>query len=251
MAGRRRRPARSTIGSAGRSEQFGRRAILAQMSPVHHRDAVAEPEGFLHVMGDHHDGRAEAALDRQQIVLRLGADDRVERAERFVHQQHVRFGGERARDADALLLAAGELMRNAGRRSRGVEIEERPSARRRVWRSAPRSQPSSCGTVAIFCGDGAVREQAMALDDVADAAGAVRRRGNSCDVAAVDADAPLVGSTRRLIMRSRVDLPEPDVPTTTVIAPLSTVSDTSSTTRRSVIALGDVVGSRSCARARR
>ncbi len=41
---------------------------------------------------------------------------------------------------------------------------------------------------------------------------------------------PLEGSTRRLIMRSSVDLPEPEVPTITVIEPRSTVKDTSSTT---------------------
>ncbi len=52
-------------------------------------------------------------LDRQQVVLRLGADDRVERAERLVHQQHLRLGRERAGDADALLLAAGKLVRIA------------------------------------------------------------------------------------------------------------------------------------------
>jgi hypothetical protein len=41
---------------------------------------------------------------------------------------------------------------------------------------------------------------------------------------------PALGSTSRLIMRSRVDLPAPDVPTTTAIAPSSTEKVTSSTT---------------------
>ena len=38
---------------------------------------------------------------------------RVERAERLVHQQHRGIDGERARNADALFHAAGELMRAA------------------------------------------------------------------------------------------------------------------------------------------
>jgi hypothetical protein len=39
-----------------------------------------------------------------------------------------------------------------------------------------------------------------------------------------------VGAISRLIMRSKVDLPAPDVPTTTVIVPSSTTIETSSTT---------------------
>ncbi|MNL82649.1 hypothetical protein D3C87_2100770 [compost metagenome] len=40
---------------------------------------------------------------------------------------------------------------------------------------------------------------------------------------------PEVGSIRRLIIRSVVDLPEPDVPTITVMVPRSTENETSST----------------------
>ena len=40
---------------------------------------------------------------------------------------------------------------------------------------------------------------------------------------------PEVGSTSRLIMRSSVDLPEPEVPTTLVIVCGSTIIETSST----------------------
>ena len=50
---------------------------------------------------------------REQLVLQPLAGDRVDRAERLVHQDHRRVGGEPAGDADALLLAAGELARVA------------------------------------------------------------------------------------------------------------------------------------------
>jgi hypothetical protein len=52
---------------------------------------------------------------------------------------------------------------------------------------------------------------------------------------------PELGSTRRLIMRRRVDLPAPDVPTTTAIVPSSTRKDTSSTTTVFAVALGEML----------
>ena len=45
----------------------------------------------------------------EQLVLQAGADQRVERRERLVHQQDLGVGGEGAGEADALLHAAGEL----------------------------------------------------------------------------------------------------------------------------------------------
>ena len=46
-------------------------------------------------------------------LAKLGADARVERAERLVEEQHLRLGGERAREPHALSLAARELRRVA------------------------------------------------------------------------------------------------------------------------------------------
>ena len=48
-------------------------------------------------------------LQAQELVLQALAVDRVDRAERLVHEHQRRVGGERAGDADALALAAGEL----------------------------------------------------------------------------------------------------------------------------------------------
>ena len=52
-----------------------------------------------------------ARVNVDQLALQGLARLRVERAERLVHQQHLRIDRERARDADALLHAAGELIR--------------------------------------------------------------------------------------------------------------------------------------------
>ena len=46
-----------------------------------------------------------------QLDLHHLADLRIERAERLVHEQRGRIDRERAREPDALLHAAGELVR--------------------------------------------------------------------------------------------------------------------------------------------
>ena len=43
--------------------------------------------------------------------MQFDARDRIERAKRFVHQEHRRIRRERARKPDALPLTSGELMR--------------------------------------------------------------------------------------------------------------------------------------------
>ena len=82
----------------------------------------------------------------QELVLQLGAHDRVDRAERLVHQQHRRVGGEGAGHPDALLLAAAELRRVAlgDRRAEPDEVEQ---LHRPLARAVRRSQPSRRGTV--------------------------------------------------------------------------------------------------------
>ena len=92
----------------------------------------------------------DLGLQAQELVLQPLAVDRVDRAERLVHQQHRRVGGERAGHADALALAARELGRVALAHLAGVErdqLEQLVDARAdaRAW-----SQPSSFGTVATF-----------------------------------------------------------------------------------------------------
>ena len=63
-------------------------------------------------------------LQAQELVLQALAVDRVDRAERLVHQHQRRVGGERAGHADALALAAGELRGVAVAPSRRVEADQ-------------------------------------------------------------------------------------------------------------------------------
>src|SRR3546814_20975408 len=52
-------------------------------------DAVADAHGFVEVVGDEDDGARILALEAQQLVLHLRADQRIEGGERLVHQQDL------------------------------------------------------------------------------------------------------------------------------------------------------------------
>ena len=60
-------------------------------------------------MGDEDDGLADLGLEAEELVLQALAGDRVDGAERLVHEHQRRVGGQGAGHADALALAAGEL----------------------------------------------------------------------------------------------------------------------------------------------
>ena len=100
--------ANEVVGRVG--EDVGRSPDLRDHAagPKNH-DLVAEQEGLVDVVGDEHDGLAELALQAQQFTLEFVPHDRVDGAERLVHQQHVRIGDQAAADAHPLLLPAGQL----------------------------------------------------------------------------------------------------------------------------------------------
>ena len=185
---------------------------------VEHGDAVAEQDRLVDVVGDEHDGLVQLALQLEELLLQLGPHDRVDGAERLVHQQHGRVGGEGAGHADALLLAARQLGRVAvgvGRRQPDqLEQLERARLRDRFL-----SQPSRLGTVVTLSMHLAVGEQADLLDDVADAPPQLVRRQRH-DVAVVDGDGARRGLDHAVHHPQLVVLPQPDDPTSTVISPV-------------------------------
>ena len=67
---------------------------------------VADARGLLHVVRDQHD--RVVALDLEDELLDLRRADRVDGGARLVHEQHLGLGGDGARDAQTLLLAAAE-----------------------------------------------------------------------------------------------------------------------------------------------
>ena len=77
----------------------------------HHHHAVGQENRLLDRMRDEQHGQLRALPQVQQLVLQALARHRVERAERLVHQHHLRVVGQHAGDGDALLHAAGKLVR--------------------------------------------------------------------------------------------------------------------------------------------
>ena len=73
------------------------------------RGHLGDARGLLHVVRDDHD-RVVALQLVHQVLDRLRRD-RVERGGGLVEQDHLRLDRDRARDAEALLLAAGEAER--------------------------------------------------------------------------------------------------------------------------------------------
>ncbi|MNV22537.1 hypothetical protein D3C71_1135150 [compost metagenome] len=62
-------------------------------------------------MGDEADGFFRACPEFQKLFVQMVANDFVQCAKRFVHQQEIGVEGESSRDRGALLHAAGELPR--------------------------------------------------------------------------------------------------------------------------------------------
>ena len=88
--------------------------------------------------------RLQALLDvlEQRQDLRLYRD--VQRRHGFVCDQDLRLDGQRARNADALALAAGKFVRIAVERT-GRQLHQAPSVPPRVARRSPRVAPKLSG----------------------------------------------------------------------------------------------------------
>jgi hypothetical protein len=86
---------------------------LDQLAQVHHRHPVADVLDHRQVVGDEQVRQPEAPLQVLQQVDHLRLDRDVERRDRLVADDQLRIDRQRARDADALALAARELVRVA------------------------------------------------------------------------------------------------------------------------------------------
>ncbi len=89
-------------------EDLARRVVLRELATLaEYHDPVAHLDRLVDVVRDEHDRLLHFPLQREELVLQPCAVDRVDRAERLVHQHQRRVCGERTRDADALALPAG------------------------------------------------------------------------------------------------------------------------------------------------
>ncbi len=104
---------RSHVAVGGGDQQVLGGADLDDAPGAHDGDAVGQPDRLVEVVGDEDDGLLQDRLQPQELVLHLAADQRIERRERLVEEPELGADRQRAGDADALLLAAGELAREA------------------------------------------------------------------------------------------------------------------------------------------
>src|SRR5947207_8165183 len=77
----------------------------------HDHNAVGEINRLSHGMGDEQHRAGTKARKSDQLLLHHSARLRIERAERFVHQQHIGIEHITPRDGDPLLHSAGKLVR--------------------------------------------------------------------------------------------------------------------------------------------
>ena len=108
----------ATMRLAGSRIDLERRAELLQPPAVDDRDLVGQRQRLGLVVRDIDEGDAGAALQLLQLRAHALAQLGVEIGQRLVEQQDVGLDHEAARQRDALLLAAGQLVRIAAARGR-------------------------------------------------------------------------------------------------------------------------------------
>ena len=90
----------------GLVEHVVRLAEFDELAEIHERGVIGDAHRLLHIVGDDRDGVAAGQFVDQLLDLRRR--DRIERRTRFVEQNDLRLHRDAARDAEALLLSAGQ-----------------------------------------------------------------------------------------------------------------------------------------------
>lgn len=94
----------------GRSvKQVGRGSDLQEATLFQYRDAIAELQRFIDVVGNHDHGFFEVLLKTQELTLEFVTGNRVERAKGFVEQDDAGIGREGSRKGHALSLSTGQF----------------------------------------------------------------------------------------------------------------------------------------------
>ena len=128
------------------------RALVGELddpAEVHHGDPRRDELDDREIVRDEDVGQPEPLLQVAQQVHDLRLDRDVERGHRLVADDEARLDGERAGDADALPLAAGELVRVApGVFRRESDESQQLRARARVG-ARPRGRAASSGSASV------------------------------------------------------------------------------------------------------
>ena len=191
-------------------------AELLDHAAPHDRDAVGERQRLDLVVGDVDHGVAEFGVQRLDLDAQLGAQLGVEVRQRLVEQEHVRPRAPapaRSRRAGAGRRRVRPAGAAAAARSAGFR-----AARPRAARSRPRGRPATLRPKRQVPLDRHARIERVGLEHHADAAVLGLLPG---DVAAGIQISPSATSSRPAMALSRVDLPQPDGPSSTMNSPLA------------------------------
>ena len=180
---------RQSVGrSVAQSTVTARSVCAADDAAVAKRDRHVGDRGDLGIVGDEDERRPARAVDLEQQVDDVAAGRAVEVAGRLVGQQDRRVVGERARDRDALLLAARELRRivmAAIRRGPTSPSSASRAPRRARRRRRSRSARARSRTRSATAADGRTGTRTRCA---CRAAAPARPRSSAGDVDAVDDD---------------------------------------------------------------
>ena len=75
------------VAGGGLGQDLLGRADLDDGTVLHDAHSVADAKRLVEVVGDEQDRLAKLCLDLHHLVLHLASDQRIQRAERLVHQQ--------------------------------------------------------------------------------------------------------------------------------------------------------------------
>ena len=175
-------------------------------------------------MRHQHAGRALVAHLRDERVEHALGGGRVEVAGRLVGQDQARPVHQRARDRDALQLAARELLRQA----LGQALAGRPRrASPRPARASSRPSSSS-GSATLSCTlrCGSTWKAWNTKPSFSRRSRACAGSGSACTSLAVEQHAAGVDGSSPAMQFSSVDLPTPDSPSSATNSPACTCSET-------------------------
>ena len=193
--------------------------LLDQRAEVHHADPVGDVPDHREVVGDDQVGQAELVLQVLQQVDHLGLHRDVQRGHRLVGDDQVRVDRQRPGDADALPLAAGELVRVLAQRRCSAARPPRAVRAAAGWsppcRPCPARAPSSPrpgSTAPTAAGPGCDSGSWNTICIRRWRRAAPRPSARRCPPRRRAPDRRSVRTSRR-IARPRVVLPQPDSPT--------------------------------------
>ena len=89
-----------------RSHEIARNEIGDEATFAHENNAIAKIESLIEIMGDEDDRFSHVEQKSAQHVLHFGAGEGIERAKGLVHEEDCWFGGECARETNALTLSS-------------------------------------------------------------------------------------------------------------------------------------------------